>query len=92
MAVCNDIYDVYINLVIMVYVLHTSQLVQCGEVLLQWSLLQSRKFFHLTVTASVTYQRNTSYETDLFQLKSVISFKFDGRHVFLSETFDLCYI
>jgi len=62
-AVCLNFYDVYINLVFMVYVLHTSQLVQCGEVLLQWSLLQRRKFFKDRVIVSVTYQMNTSYET-----------------------------
>jgi len=63
MAVCTNFYGVYINLVIMVYVLHTSQLVQCGEVLLQWSLVQSRKFFQARYIVSVTYQMNTSYET-----------------------------
>jgi len=62
-AVCTNFAVVYTNLVFMVYVLHTSQLVQCGEVLLQWSLLQSKKFFQATVIVSVTYQMNTSYET-----------------------------
>jgi len=59
-AVCLNFYDVYINLVFMVYVLHTSQLVQCGEVLLQWSLLQRTKFLKDRVIVLVTYQMNTS--------------------------------
>jgi len=63
LAVLANFVDLYINLVIMVYVLHISQLVQCGEVLLHWSLLQRRKFFQPRVIVSISYQMNTSYET-----------------------------
>jgi len=62
-AVCTNFGEVYIVLVFMVYVLHTSQLVQCGEVLLQWSLLQSSKFFQARVLVLVTYQMNTAHDT-----------------------------
>jgi len=52
--------DVYINLVLMVLVLHISQLVQCGVVLLNWSISQSKKVFlrkeYLKDAALLTYQ------------------------------------
>jgi len=65
-AVCTNFIDVYINLVIMVYVLHTSQLVQCGEVLLQWSLLQSKRIFKgRVIVSSVTTEMSTSHENHI---------------------------
>jgi len=59
--------DVYINLVLMVLVLHISQLVQCGVVLLNWSIFQSKKVFfrkeYLKNVALLAYQLNISHET-----------------------------
>jgi len=61
-AISDNFEDIYLNLMLIVLVLHISQLVECGVALLQWSKLQSKKVF-----SRQEYMQNVALLT--FQLK-----------------------